>query len=497
MKLMLKSIVIALSLVAVSGPVAAQAKHYLVISTSSSALSGGGGGPSGGDGEESGLPEGDGPTGDPSVSVTLAPYHLPVARLYQPYSFSFHDLLTVTGDPSYSPGNVSWSVTPALPAGFTLVNGELSGSSNDYSRTTHTVTATYGGQSYSETYTLAAQTGYLHANGVTVKCEGMPDGTLFTLPQTGDIEWRAVHSMPQAVMHAEVACTSNITDMSFAYLSPDFNADISHWDTSNVTNMASMFYGATSFNQPIGHWDTSQVANMRGMFSGAENFNQPINDWDVSGVFEMESMFEGASNFNQSLNNWDISNVWNLGNMFAEAHAFNGDISNWDLSSVVSTAAMFYNARAFNQPLDSWNTFWVNDMSMMFSGAESFNRPLNNWDVSNVINMSMMFYGASAFNQDLNNWDTSLVNNMEMMFAEAPAFNGDVSSWNTVNVTRMSHMFNNASSFDGAICNWDVSSALANIDNATNAPRFFLDGSALQTTHAPQFSGSGWGTFCQ
>ena len=38
-----------------------------------------------------------------------------------------------------------------------------------------------------------------------------------------------------------------------------FNENISHWDTSSVTRMDSMFRDATAFNQDIGDWDTMNV----------------------------------------------------------------------------------------------------------------------------------------------------------------------------------------------------------------------------------------------
>ena len=35
-----------------------------------------------------------------------------------------------------------------------------------------------------------------------------------------------------------------------------FNADISGWDTSSVTDMGYMFIGASAFNADISEWDT-------------------------------------------------------------------------------------------------------------------------------------------------------------------------------------------------------------------------------------------------
>ena len=55
---------------------------------------------------------------------------------------------------------------------------------------------------------------------------------------------------------------------------------ISNWDTSNVTDMNRMFFGAKEFNQDIGNWDTSKVTNMVGMFLDANNFNKDyISNW--------------------------------------------------------------------------------------------------------------------------------------------------------------------------------------------------------------------------
>merc|ERR1712193_274871 len=58
-----------------------------------------------------------------------------------------------------------------------------------------------------------------------------------------------------------------------------FNQDLSKWDVSKVTDMASMFFGADDFNQDLSKWDVSKVTNMRGMFYDAKAFNKCLLPW--------------------------------------------------------------------------------------------------------------------------------------------------------------------------------------------------------------------------
>ena len=185
----------------------------------------------------------------------------------------------------------------------------------------------------------------------------------------------------------------------------DFNADISKWDVSNVTDMGFMFSSALSFNGDISNWDTSSVTNMGYMFSGASSFNQPLNNWNVSNVKIMDSMFESAKDFNQDISNWDTSSVTDMGFMFASASSFNGDISNWDTSSVTDMIFMFTSALSFNGDISNWDTSSVTIMASMFDSASSFNGDISNWDISSVLWMYNMFDG-SALSRD--NYDALL-----------------------------------------------------------------------------------------
>ncbi|WP_434336084.1 BspA family leucine-rich repeat surface protein [Mycoplasma capricolum] len=110
---------------------------------------------------------------------------------------------------------------------------------------------------------------------------------------------------------------------AFSQLESSSVKNLDKWDTSNVTNMRSMFIYAEKFNQNISNWNTSNVTNMKRMFYGADNFNQPIGNWNTSNVTNMEFMFYRADAFNQNISNWNVNNVtkwshfdWNYGNYY-------------------------------------------------------------------------------------------------------------------------------------------------------------------------------------
>ena len=76
---------------------------------------------------------------------------------------------------------------------------------------------------------------------------------------------------------------------------------ISHWNTSEVTEMSRLFAGRGEFNDNVGRWDVLSVTNMSHMFYKASAFNQDIGQWDVSKVTNMSDMFSYASAFNQDI----------------------------------------------------------------------------------------------------------------------------------------------------------------------------------------------------
>ncbi len=255
------------------------------------------------------------------------------------------------------------------------------------------------------------------------------------------------------------------TDMSYAFSSSGITTvpSMNQWDMSGVTNMRSMFAGATLFNQNIGNWNVSNVTDMSNMFSLASSFNNngnnSIGNWDVSKVTTMVQMFYGSA-FNQNIGGWNVSSLTTTQQMFYGT-PFNQDIGSWDTSNVTLMGDMFHNAAAFNQNIGNWNISNVRDMNSTFYGATAFNQNIGNWNVSKVENMDSMFRSATAFNNasssSIGNWNTSNVMYMTNMFNSATFFNQDIGSWDTSNVTNMSGMFQSATAFNKNIGNLNIS----------------------------------------
>jgi surface protein len=66
---------------------------------------------------------------------------------------------------------------------------------------------------------------------------------------------------------------------------------ISTWDVSNVTDMSTIFKGASSFNEPLDNWNVSNVTDMLFMFDGARSFNRDISNWDIHANTTTDRMF--------------------------------------------------------------------------------------------------------------------------------------------------------------------------------------------------------------
>jgi surface protein len=284
----------------------------------------------------------------------------------------------------------------------------------------------------------------------------------------------------------ETLCTTLVTNMSSMFSGAStFNQSIGNWDTSNVTSMESMFSGASSFDQPIGHWDTSKVTgSMRFMFRNAFSFNQEIRNWTVQSNTNLSNMFERTTPLGTTLL---FRNTYNLFSNTPSHIFFNRNLETIDteffnvsnyliIDSNNNIVVKFQNQEftadnpqfitiSINTYIDNGYTFEGTLNNITYKLVSNNTIKANNQHLDTpetlcttlVTSMSGVFSGASTFNQPIGHWDTSNVTNMSSMFSGASTFNQSIGNWDTSNVTNMSSMFSGASTFNQSIGNWDTS----------------------------------------
>ena len=185
---------------------------------------------------------------------------------------------------------------------------------------------------------------------------------------------------------------------SFTYMANVTSIDLEYFDTSNVTDMNSMFFGCSSLTSlNLTSFDTSNVTSMGFMFPGCSSLTSlDLSNFDTSNVTGMGSMFWGCSSLTSlNLTSFDTSKVTGMHDMFYNCSSLTSlDLSNFDTSSVIYMGDMFFGC----------------------SSLTSLN--LTSFDTSKVTNMSNMFFDCSSLTSlDLSNFDTSKVTNMNDMFS--------------------------------------------------------------------------------
>ena len=270
---------------------------------------------------------------------------------------------------------------------------------------------------------------------------------------------------------------SEVTDMRYMF-SPKKNntqdsavtslttLDLHGWDTSNVTDMTSMFAYCSSLQTVnVDGWDTSNVKNMDDMFCCCESLkNLDLNSWDTSNVESMFGMFQVCLSLEDlQIGNWITSSVKNMGWMFHECKALTSlDVSKWDTSAVTDMSTMFAACESLKMlDVSKWNTANVTDMESTFGACYALEAlDVSKWDTSNVTKMENMFYGCGKIKSlDVSGWKTDKVTDMHAMFEYCSSLTAlDVSGWNTSSVKNMAWMFSVCESLTGLdVSGWDTS----------------------------------------
>jgi surface protein len=122
----------------------------------------------------------------------------------------------------------------------------------------------------------------------------------------------------------------------------NFNADISSWNMSGVTNINSMF--RVRFARALGPQALVRAFPVHAASAAAAPrppASRPCTSPHIACSFF--STRQGSAAFNQTLS-WDTSSVTTMNNLFFSnwgITTFNGDISSWDTSGVTNMDAVF------------------------------------------------------------------------------------------------------------------------------------------------------------
>ena len=123
--------------------------------------------------------------------------------------------------------------------------------------------------------------------------------------------WYSIAEKPELPRNSK-QLFSGFTSLLDASGTKDFN-------TSNVTNMSSMFLGCYNLKSiDLSNWDTRNVTNMSEMFSMCINLKSTdLSNWNTENVTNMSQMFSACLVLkNLDLLSFNTSNVTNMSSMF-------------------------------------------------------------------------------------------------------------------------------------------------------------------------------------
>ncbi len=173
---------------------------------------------------------------------------------------------------------------------------------------------------------------------------------------------------------------------SFAYARPTTTYC---WFASmkNLTSITGMSY-----------LNTSEVTNMGSMFGGCESLTSlDVSSFNTANVTDMYAMFGGCDALTSlDLRSFNTSRVTNMASMFSGSYRLTDlDVSNFNTSRVTTMDDMFIACHALTSlDLSSFNTANVTDMDQMFMDCSNLTTiyASNAWSTASVTTSGYMFF---------------------------------------------------------------------------------------------------------
>ncbi len=254
--------------------------------------------------------------------------------------------------------------------------------------------------------------------------------------------------------------TSNTTNMYSMFQNQVFLKEIKgidKWDTSKVTNMGYMLFNVGyavnggNISLDLSGWDISNVEDMTlALYKvgySADEVNLTINDWTNDKLTSVAEVFRNvgcySDNVSVVVNNFNVSKATDANNLFLEigsnAKNVTIEIDGLNLENAKTTRYMFESVGEYAENLKlsvaNVNMPSVTDVFHIFSytGSNAGEVEINvdNWKFRDLVEARELFYylGSSADKVTFNfsNWELPNATSMALMFYGIGGYSEDVS----------------------------------------------------------------------
>lgn len=270
----------------------------------------------------------------------------------------------------------------------------------------------------------------------------------------------------------------------YQYTGTELNDEIANLDTSNITSFANMFNDTGLTSVDISHFNTSNVTNIDYMFYGSDVLVSTIDmsAWDLGKLYKSQYVFQNAYKIPKIiLPKTGTCQPSYINNMFYNCQALTElDLGVLDTSKVSGMSDVFNRCYALEElDLSSWNTDKVTIMRDMFNSMRALKDlklfKLNHADNRNLLLEGMFQSAWSLDNLDFTEWDTSDVTSMQEMFADMRGLTSlDISMFVSPKVTSFMYFISSCPALT-----WVDASNLTS-DKATDIRYMFRGNSALR-----------------
>ena len=328
---------------------------------------------------------------------------------------------------------------------------------------------------------------------------------------------------------------TNRLDYMFCLCSSLEEVDVSHFNTTNVSNFTSMFTSCSSLKKiDLSKWDMSNATSTSSMLSSCDalaeiDISSFINGdkMDMNYMFAVNSAVQRTIKFpdtglklasdctcmflnnNMStidVSNFDTSKVTIMKAMFQECISMqNLDFSNWDTSSCTDMSAMFYGCTSLGEiDVSNWDTSKVTTLDHFAAHANLKRKGIGNWNTSSLVNANAAFHNCAEEELDLSGWDVSKVQFFCQMFENSPNLKRikGLNKWNTSAGLGFDGMFERCSKLEEVdLSSFNTTKAKNGVSASTNGHKtatlnnMFLSCNNLEkVTVGANFSVNGDGT---